>query len=689
MKPFSAVCILAAYILLPLVAYGEDLARPGVTIKADTLAYDTDKATYRATGNVEITWDGYTLLSDIASLNQADNKADAEGRVKLIKNGDTLTCDRLDVDLVNEQGVASNGSIFVQQKNFRVRGKRLAKVGPEEYHLEQGVFTTCDGESPSWKFTASNLDVTLDEYATGRDAVFYLKDLPLFYFPYLVFPVKRERQSGFLFPRVGNSTQKGFTLDIPYYWAISPSQDATFDLDIQTKRGVGLGVDYRYARPHDSKGDIRSYLIYDTQKDKERGNLIVQQQETLTPALSFKSDINLALDRDFYRDYGEVSGDYNRQILDSRVALSWRRQTSLLSGELRYVDDLTAPNNQGTMQKLPSVQFTTIGEKLRGTPLYVALDSNFTNFYREEGQQGQRFELHPRAAFYASLPSGLDLSLQGGYLLRLYNAYGTDVARGYHGDGLADAAATASSTFARIYDMEWGSLRRVRHALVPTVEYTFTQDKGQETLPFFDFDDRIVGGQMLSWALTNYFTGKFVEGGTPVYRDLAWLKLSQGYQLSGSRRDLLTLVDEGRPFTDIRVEARVNPVSYLAFSLDSRYNPYQTRFSTNNVGLDILDGKGNLFGLNYRFSRNQVDYLEGKAGVALVKPFVLNYTGRYSIDKGGFLENVVDLEYRQQCWSVVLEYRHRPTTQQIPGAEEFTVNFTLSGIGSIGKVRAF
>jgi LPS-assembly protein len=692
MKPFSAVIILAVCTLLPLgnpVARGEDLAGPGVTIKADNLAYDKDKATYRATGNVEIVWNGYTLLSDIASLHQATNKADAEGRVKLIKGGDTLTCDRLDVNLANDQGEAYNGSIFVRQSNFHLRGTLLSKVGPEQYHLEHGVFTTCDGESPSWKFTASNLDVTLDGFATGQDAVFYLKDLPLFYFPYLMFPVKRERQSGFLFPRVGSSSQKGFALDVPYYWAISPSQDATFDVDIQTKRGVGLGVDYRYARPHYSMGEVRSYLIYDTQKEKERGNLVVQQVETLSPSLTFMSNVNLTLDRDFYRDYGEVSGDYNRQVLDSSVALAWRRQTSLLSGEFRYVDDLTAANNQGTLQRLPTVQFTTIGEKVPGTPFYVALDSNITNFSREVGQQGQRLELHPTAAYYASLPSGLDLSLRGGYLVRLYNAYGSDVARGHHGDALADSAASLSSTFVRTYDMESGSLRRLRHAFVPELAYTFTQEKDQDNLPFFDFNDRVVGGQLLSWSLTNYFTGKFLDGGdTPVYRDLAWLKLSQGYQLSGSRQDLLTLVDEGRPFTDIRIQARVTPMPLLAFTLDSRYNPYRTRFSTNNVGLDVSDGKGNLFGIGYRFSREQVEYLEGKVGVALVKPFVLNYTGRYSINKGGFLENVVNLEYRQQCWSAVLEYRQRPGTPQIPSSNELVVNFTLFGIGSIGKVRA-
>jgi len=678
------VSLLFLGIALPMEVRGDEPAGGGVTIKADSLSYDQAKDTYQATGNVELLWDGYSLYSDMASLRQGKSEAEATGKVKLVKGADTLTCERLGIDLSTETGEAVNGALFVKRNNFHLSGAKLSKVGEQEYRLENGEFTTCDGEQPSWKFTASDMDVTLDGFAKGQNATFYVGALPLFYFPYLTFPVGHERQSGFLFPRLGSSTQKGVFADIPYYWVISPSQEATFDLDIQTKRGVGTGFEYKYLRPSESKGDLRGYLIYDFQKNKERGNFVVLQNETISPSLSFKSDVDLALDRNFYRDYGDINGDYNRQYLNSTVALTWRRQTSLLNGELRYVDDLTADSNRSTLQKLPEISFTTIGEKLGNTPFHVAIASDFTNFYRGSSeQQGQRLELHPSATIYSTLPGGLDLTARGGYLVRLYNSYGGDAPNIYRGDGLADASLAVSSTLARNFDTDWGELRRLRHVLVPEVGYVFVQEKNQNSLPNYDFHDRVLGEQMLVWSLTNYFTGKFIgKDDQPVNRDVGWLRLSQGYQLSGSRRDLLSLVDEGHPYTDIKIEAKVTPASGYSLNYDSQYDVYNTRFNTNNVALELNDGKGNLFGLGYRYSRDAVDYIEGKLGVALVKPFIFHYTGRYSIDKGGFLESNVDMEYKHQCWSMIFSYRERLTDR------EFFVNFVLAGLGSVGRVRA-
>ena len=133
---------------------------------------------------------------------------------------------------------------------------------------------------------------------------------------------------------------------------------------------------------------------------------------------------------------------------------------------------------------------------------------------------------------------------------------------GYHGDGLLDANISASASLDRVYGVDRRDLRAVRHTIIPELAYTFVQEKSQDRLPFFDFNDRVVGQQLVTWSLSNYVTGKYVTPPalSPDYRDILFLRLSQGYQLGGGRRDLLTLVDEGRRFTDVRVEARYTPV---------------------------------------------------------------------------------------------------------------------------------
>lgn len=686
MRPAAKILILLAALVCASTgkAAGADAPTPGaVAISADAVTHEKETGTYHAEGNVRIERDGMTLFADRALLREAGNLAEAEGNVAILKGDDILRGDMVTLDLGAETGKVKRGNLFVKKGNLHLLGEEMEKTGEDSYSLRRGTFTTCDDDLPSWKFTATDLDVTLEDYATGRNAVFYIKDVPVFYLPYVLFPVKRERQSGFLTPRAGSSSKKGLSLNVAYYWAVSPSQDATFYLDLQSRRGAGGAVDYRYIRRRGSEGSFRGYLIYDTLREKLRGDLAQRHQEAIAPGLDFKSDVNLATDRDFYRDYAEATGEYNRKTLDSRVSLTKKWRLSVLTGELDYFHDLEASNNRATLQRLPSVTFAGIRRRLGKTPLYPSLDATFDNFYREEGGKGVRLNLHPMLTLNNSL-GDLDASLSGGYRARLYHAYEGGTTDGYHGDLLPDLGARLSTSLSRVYEVERGDLRRVRHLLVPEVSYRYVPEKNQEGLPFFDFNDRIVAQNIVYYSLRNYVSAKFRHGDdTPVYRDILYLAISQGYDIRESRRDLLTLVDERRPFTDVIVEGRVTPLARFSLAADARFNPYQGRSSTSSLNLDLSDGSGNSAGVAYRFAREQVEYLEGKVGISLVKPFVFQYTSRYSFDRQAFLESYYALEYRHQCWSVTLTYRERPDNR------EMFVSFTLSGVGPVGKIRAF
>jgi len=223
-------------------------------IKADTIGYNARKDSYTATGKVRIDWQGSTMFADSVSLLQKGVMASADGNVLVRKDDNTIQGDSAFLNLETGKGEINNGRLFIPQGNFRISGKKMEKTGPDDYRIENGSFTTCDGDAPSWKFSAAQLDVTREKYAVGRHAVFYIKDVPLLYIPYMVYPVREERMSGFLLPVIKNSTKRGFQFGIPYYLAISPSQEATVYLDVMTKRGVGTGVDYRYMMRSGARG---------------------------------------------------------------------------------------------------------------------------------------------------------------------------------------------------------------------------------------------------------------------------------------------------------------------------------------------------------------------------------------------------------------------------------------------------
>ncbi len=526
--------------------------------------------------------------------------------------------------------------------------------------------------------------MTLGEYASGKNVLFYIKDVPVLYLPYMLFPLRRERQSGFLIPVIGTSTITGTNVSVPFYWAISPSQDVTFNLKYMSKRGVGAGADYQYIRKTGSEGSFKGFLIYDTKQERFRGEFSERHQEAFSPSITFKSDFSYVSDRNYYRDFTETFGDYNRKSVDSNIFMTKRWQRFSLTPELRLSQNLEATSNADTLQKLPLITFTAVKQRFGAIPFYFSLDSNFTNFYRERGVSGQRVDLHPRATFYYTPVEEVETAAWVGFRSRLYNTgEGGNIAV-FRESGLMDGGFTVSSTLARVYEIGWKDLRKVQHVIMPEVGYSYLAKGDQSSLPFFDYNDRVVAQNMATYSITNYLTGKFVSGDeTSDYRTLAYLKLSQGYDFSGSRRDLLTAYQDLDPFSDIRIEAQIKPLKHLSFMTDSRYNPNRTNFSSTEVAVNVADDKGNLVSAGYHFTRTQFEYLEGKVSVALLKPFLLNFNGRYSVDSGSMLESYYSIEYKQQCWGIIFSYGERR------GNRNFFVNFTMAGLGPLAKIKAF
>lgn len=652
-------------------------AEPGeIVLKADRLSHEQKEDVIRAAGNVEVDWSGSRLYADMAEYYREKGVVAARGAVKLVKGGDTLSGDSAEFEVNSKNGVITNGKIFIKNSNLHLGGAKIEKSGEQDYRIESGTITSCDGEKPSWKFKVDDLKLTVDDFAFGKNAVFYLAETPVLWLPYLIFPAKIERQSGFLIPTAGNSSKRGAFLEIPYYLAVSQSMDMTFAADLQSKRGVGIALEHRYLGVDKGLGNSRGYLIYDMQKDKFRGDLELKQQANFTGNTYWRADASLTLDRDYFRDYGTMSGDYNRQYLGTTAFLSHSRDDLLLTGGAEYFDNLDAANNSATLQKLPFITFNGTGSKLPGTPLYYSFSAAVTNFDRDSGDRGGRFQLSPRLL----LPlRGGDLfygSVWGGYNQRFYSAHAAGEANGSSSRGVFESGAWLRTELSRVYDSSIGGMDRVRHLVTPEISYSLTEKRDQSDLPFFDYDDRPVGGQLLTFSLHNTLTGRYQKEGKAEYRDIMRFTIAQGYQLSGERRDLLALVDYGRRFGDTKLLLELFPLPGWRLYTDNRISPYNGNVTNSSLGAEAGDPKGTRASLDYHHAERVLDYIEGKVTYAELKPYTFAASGRYSFDRPGFLETLYSLEYKHQCWGVVLSYRDRIDNKEV----SFT--FNLSGLGN-------
>jgi LPS-assembly protein len=166
---------------------------------------------------VKVTRGDLSLVADHAQLNMATKDVKAWGNVTMREGEDVLECDRLEVNLETRLGKVYQAKFFLKEQNFHITGEEAEKFGENLYRIRKGSFTTCDAARPPWKFTAEELEVTLGGYAVAKSPVFYIEDVPVLYSPRGYFPVKKERETGFLLPNVGYSSQNGFEVKTAFF----------------------------------------------------------------------------------------------------------------------------------------------------------------------------------------------------------------------------------------------------------------------------------------------------------------------------------------------------------------------------------------------------------------------------------------------------------------------------------------
>ncbi|MHB8122690.1 MAG: LPS-assembly protein LptD [Desulfuromonadaceae bacterium] len=650
-----------------------------IHINADRMDQNLADGVYTAEGNVVVLWKGMKLVADRTRYVAPTHMLYASGSVVLTKESTVLKGETLVMNMDTGRAEMDSTLLTAAETGLKIASEKLVRINDNEFTATRTELTSCDMPDPSWKLGADKLNVDMLGYATARNVIFYIKDVPVLYLPWMAFPVVTEKRSGLLFPQFGYSKTKGAQLLIPVYWVISPSQDLQLDLDIMSRRGVGTGLDYRYIRTRESEGQINAYPLYDQLEDRWRWQLAQKHKEIFSGGANLRMEVNATSDRTFLSDFGNKSSEYNRQSSDTIVNALKTWQDYAANSYLRYSQDLYAANNSQTLQTLPSVGIAAVRQSIFSTPLYFDLDGSVDNLQRDSGGSGQRMHLFPRLNLLQSYNGYLRTTIFAGAHIRGYASDQKDRRADVPtttGDMVPEAGVRLSTSLNRIYATNFPALKKIRHEIIPEISYNLAPQRDQQRLPFYDYADRIIRKNMITLSATSLMNGKFVSADTTEYRDVSRIKLSVDYAIDGGRRDLLTLVESQRPWSDLMLESESWLTRQLRVTFDSRYNLYENHLSTAVAGIEVDDRKGNSVGAAYQMARNEVEYFEGRLSTKLFSPLNLSYTARYSFDRRDFLESVYTAEYRHKCWSVDVAVHQRP------GNQSYSVNFNLAGFGS-------
>ncbi|MBM4307558.1 MAG: LPS-assembly protein LptD [Deltaproteobacteria bacterium] len=676
-----------------------------VDIEADELSYERERQVYEAHGRVEVRRGDLSLKGDHAQLNMATKDLTAWGNVVLREGEDVLECERLEINLDTKLGKIYQAKLFLKDQNFHITSKEAEKLGENQYRIREGSFTTCDAERPPWKFTVKELEVTVEGYGIAKGPTFYLEGIPSLYLPWGLFPVRKERQTGLLLPRLGYSRKYGPEMKNAFFWAMTKDMDSTLYFDYLGKRGFKEGLEYRYAFTPETHGQASFHFIDDHHFNKNRYAFFAQHQQKFPYNFYLKGNINHVSDNRYHRDFdedlpGEAKIDSrSRAQLRSTVfgGKNWDRFSFLT--EASVFQDLTKKSNDEVIQKLPQVSFQAHPQALFNTPLFFDGGASYTNFWREKGVEGYRGDLFPRLFYPVRLFNVLKVESSVGPRETLYKSFDDPIQqyKGWESRETVVASTEVSTEFYKIY--EAGTVSKISrlykvakwmHTIEPMISYQYAPRVNQKDLPTFDDLDRIPYSNQITYGFTQRLIGKpEKEGVSSGPSEYGKLKIFQSYSLGDPfTRDSK---GKGRNFSNIQGELWWNFSPYLSAKLDGEFSPYHGNLEVGNASINIKDKRDDAIFAQYRYAQRNIKEVNAGARIKTIPPLYVYGSVRYNLLDHWKVENIYGAEYQAQCWrlGVTVEDKGRSPDRTQEKELKFHVYVNLLGLGSLGKRSYF
>ena len=305
-------------------------------INAKVSKYQQEQQIATLAGDVVMRQGSMQVEADEANLYQTENRGELKGNVKIRDNGSLVVGDEAQIQLDTGEAQVDNAE-YVMHKSH-IRGNALyAKRGENAIiRLKDGTYTTCEPGSNAWQLKGNNITLNpATGFGTATNVTLRVKDFPVFYTPYIYFPIDDRRQSGFLPPSFSSSSDTGFMLVTPYYFNLAPNYDATLYPRYMAKRGMLMEGEFRYLTKS-SEGQFGGAYLNDKDDDRkeqtdyedQRWMVNWQHKGGLDERLMAEVDYTAISDPFYFQDLesGQI-GVESHDFLNQQGALTWRGDT--------------------------------------------------------------------------------------------------------------------------------------------------------------------------------------------------------------------------------------------------------------------------------------------------------------------------------------------------------------------------
>jgi LPS-assembly protein len=723
---------------------------------SDTLDSDNPPTETSSNQSEIIEKDGFkqiTLLGDVI-VKKGFQQLTAEQAVYSEQTGSItidgeLTVRQPDLLLIASKGVVNqrenrlvidNATYVIHSANIRGKGKQLSK-NQEIIDLKGSEYTSCEPGNNDWVLKGSQITIDTEKnQGSAKHVRLVVKGIPVFYWPYLRFPVGKARQSGFLYPTIGLS-DGAIDVSVPYYFNLAPNYDLTLTPHILNNHGALLEANGRHLNQYFDTDITVAHISND------KGILSNSEQSLVTEGTKTEEEVNPFKNNDRWLvninqtggenqrwfssiDYNEVSDndyldDFDGSSLNANSEVSLVQQ---ITAGYQFDDWRLEVNNQQYQilrdninrpyKQLP--QITLDGEYLlpdyRFGELNIGLENEWVRFdHSNADDAGDTTLVGDRARFKYS--AGLDNTNDAGFfrprLQARYLAYQLNESK------LARGANTAPSLIVPQAIVDSGlHFERdgdsYQQTFEPRLYYFYSPFKDQSNITNsatnVDFDtsnttfsysqlfrdtrfsggDRIDDANQLSIGLTSRFIGN--ESGRE------WFSASIGKAIYFDERKV-TL--SGTPDTDnnslVAGQLSSQFTQHWQLTNDFIYNDDEGDINDNTFTLKYQGDDSTLLNFSHRFLRknvsaNTVEQSEASMILPIANRswYLLAHT-QYDHTNSRELERLLGFEYNSCCYRARFAYKRFIDGDQLTANtnvsydEGIVLEFQFLGLGGTGK----
>lgn len=672
--------------LAALPALAQSGSDAPVLVTADTLKYDQELGVVTAEGGVELVQGGRTLLADLVSYSERDDKVIASGNVSLMEaDGTVLFADYMELTAGMRNGFIRDVS-FLLSDNSRGVGAYGERRDGNRTVLRKAVYTTCElcptdrSRPPLWQLRSNQ--VIHDQQAqevTYKDALFEMFGIPILYTPYFSHPDPTvNRRSGFLPPSYLTSSYFGQALRAPYYYVIDDNSDMTLMPQYSTDQGGMMYGEFRQRRRTGElslDGSITQSDKYsEGNGDEYRGHIRANMAFRVNDDITWGTDIFRATD-DTYLNLYDIPDYTTTNALTSRVYAQAINNRHFAAINAFSFQNLRPGVKSGTVPIVaPMLDYSAVMEPGDHGGRW-AFDANMASIYRQAGTDTRRLStaVSWSQPYYA--PSGEIYTATA--MLRADGYWVSDLDQSLGMIPAGDDGSNFSGRAIPLVALDWRypfvrDEGKVRQLIEPIVSAVITpyggnpDDIPNEDSLAFEFDetnlfsynrfpgyDRWDGGPKLNYGLRAAAYGQ--RGG---YSELL-VGQSMRTRETNLYADGAGLNDK---FSDYVARLTVSPGRYITIvdrlrlaqnsTLDVQRHELTTFLGTNTTYLSLI--YASVADTDFTDDLDDQEAVGGSLRLQLTKYWSseLRHTRDLGSD-GGSLQNFLGLRYTDECFDIV------------------------------------